>query len=526
MAGKVYGIDYNLIMDWQFKTYGDKLREWSELYPKKVAIIDENEELTYYQLKERVFSTAIHLLKLGICKGDRIILQLPNCNEFVVAAFALFEIGAIPIMLLPAHREHEIGKIIELAQPVAYITYNNFLSFNYGDMARKLQQGTEIKFIIDNIDSVSKRYSHEELSKFLYEKPVFSDTAMLLLSGGTTGIPKLIPRTHGDYIYTNYKLAKRCQLSEDSVYLAVLPAPHNFPWGNPGILGTLSVGGTVIMSQYASPDIAFLLIEKYSVTFTSLVPALLSMYLEVIEWDDTYDISSLQFVMVGGSFLEKGIAGKVYSLLGCKLVNIYGLAEGLNTCTSLTDTKEVVISTQGKPISEFDEIRIIDEEGNEVPNGEYGELITRGPYTLQGYYKLPEINKERFTEEGFFCTGDKARISKDGNIQVIGRVREQINRAGEKIIPSEIEEYICEHQDIRECVVVGLPDNILGTRTCACVITDNNDLTHDEIRGFLESKGVTKYKIPDQLEIMDFWPLTAVNKIDKDQIVKDLMKRV
>jgi len=517
--------EYEKIKDWEFTTYGEKLREWSEIYGDRVAAVEGNEELTYLGMKDKCFAISAYLIKLGIKKGDRIIIQLPNSIEFIISAFALFEIGAIPIMLLPAHREKEIEKIIELSEPVVYITKDVFANFSYGTMADELCKKCNVNYVIKNIKELSEIHNPNELFSLQYEKPTYKDAAMLLLSGGTTGVPKLIPRTHGGYIYTNNMLAKRCKLNKESIFLVVLPAPHNFPWGNPGILGTLGKGGKVIMSHLASPDEVFPLIEKHGVTFTALVPSLISIYLEVLEWDDTYDISSLEFVMVGGSVLEKSIAKKIMPMMKCKLVNIYGLAEGLNCCTSLDDTDEVILTTQGKAISEFDEIIIVDENNIEVPIGEFGEVITRGPYTFTGYYRLPEVNKDQFTEEGFFCTGDKARITEEGDVQVVGRVREQINRAGEKIVPSEVEEYICEHEKVRECIVIGIPDKILGFRSCACVITDDECLSLEEVREYLRNKGVTEFKIPDQLEIIDFWPLTAVNKVDKDKLVQNIIER-
>lgn len=519
-------LNYQEINEWEFATYGEKICQWAKEYGDRVAVAEGENEITYQELKSKSFLIAEYFLELGIRKGDRIIVQLPNTISFIVSVFALFVVGAIPVMLLPAHRKKEISSIMKLAEPTAYITSDMDKSFDYKGMAEELTSHISgVKNLIYDsvITEMMNRTYTQELK--VYEKPSYDDIAMLLLSGGTTGVPKLIPRTHGDYIYTNNMLAKRCELNEDSVFLAALPAPHNFPWGNPGILGTFSRGGKVVMAKSASPDEVFPLIQKHRVTFSALVPALVGMYLEVLEWDDSCDISSLEFIMVGGSVLEKNIARKIKTMMGCVLVNIYGMAEGLNCCTSLHDTEDVIIDTQGKAISEYDIIKIVDEEGNEVPSGEYGELITKGPYTLKGYYKLEEVNRVQFTKDGFFCSGDKARVRNDGNLEVVGRVREQINRAGEKITPSELEGYICEHSEISECVVVGIPDKILGQRICACIITDNEEMDLGKLREYLQNNGVTEYKLPDQLEIMLTWPFTAVGKIDKEKLVEYIKQK-
>jgi yersiniabactin salicyl-AMP ligase len=505
---------------WEHLSLGEHLREWAKKYKDKIAIIEGDKRLTYMEFDLKVDQLSIKFINMGIKKGDRVVVQLPNTISFVVNCFALFRVGAIPILALPANREHELDGIFELAQPLAYIIPESYLRFDYRNMAHSLAEKNPcVKNIIVDDNNLSGLSGHDSNNVSLnYLQPSYRDTAFLLLSGGTTGTPKLIPRTHSGYIYNVKIAAKRCRLNSESIYLTVLPSAHNFPFGNPGILGTLSVGGKVVMCRTSSCDEVFPLIEKEKVTITALVPALMNLWLEVLEWDDSYDISSLKIVQVGGAMLGENVARRIVSEMSFKLQQVYGIAEGLICCTSLDDSDDIICSCQGRALSEYDEMKIVDENGEEVENGSYGELLVRGPYTIRGYYKLPEQNSKSFTEDGYYRTGDKAKITLDGNIQLGGRIKEQINRAGEKIMPSEVEFCLCMHSDINEAAVIGVPDEDLGERSYAYLITEGRKLKNIEIHEFLKGVGLAQYKIPDQIEYIDFWPLTNVGKINKQRL--------
>ncbi|SFR83486.1 salicylate synthase [Anaeromicropila populeti] len=510
---------------WEKTNFGDQLNQWSQKYKERVAIVEGDRTITYEELNEKADEMAYGFVQMGIKKGERVIVQLPNRISFMTVFFALSRVGAIPVFVLPAHREAEITKIIELAKPVAYIIPDEYMGFQYVEMAKTIVDKTEtVKYLIvdGNVDGCYKLSDIKGIKTALVA-PSHRDIAVLLLSGGTTGIPKLIPRTQTDYWYNVKMAAGASSLNESSVYLAVLPIAHNFAFGNPGVLGTLSVGGKVVMSYSTSPDEVFPLIEKEKVTITALVPSLVSLYLEVLEWDDENDLSSLALLQVGGALLEETIARRIHTEMKCKLQNVFGTAEGLICFTSPEDTEDIVCTCQGKPISDADEIKIVDEMGNDVQQGEYGELLARGPYTIRGYYRAPEVNKSCFTEDGFYYTGDRARITREGNLQMGGRVREQINRAGEKIMPAEVEGFLCTHDEIQEAVVIGIPDKNLGHRSCAFLITRNQDLTIDEVHNYLRNMGVAQYKMPDQLSCIDAWPLTKLGKIDKKKLEESAM---
>ncbi|MEY8352009.1 AMP-binding protein [Lachnospiraceae bacterium 54-53] len=513
---------YEALDGWEKMTFCEHLKRWSRSFPEKTAIISGNETLTYQELEKRAEHTAFHLRELGICEGDHVILQLPNRISFVVYLFALSWLGAVPIMALPAHREAELNGIAEIARPSAYIGADKYLGFSYRKMADNLQN--KYSFIKNVILDGEESHTWGTGSRPAVFEPRNTDpygTAILLLSGGTTGVPKLIPRTHADYMYDAKKASERCGLDERTIFLAVLPVPHNFSLGNPGILGTLMNGGTVVMASSTSPDEVFPLIEKHGVTVMPLVPSLVSLYLEVLEWDDSCDLTSLKTIWVGGAMFEEKTARRVKTDFGCRLQQVFGTAEGLNCFTALDDPEDIACTCQGRPISEADEMKIVDENGMETEPGCYGELLIRGPYTIDGYYKLPEANRKYFTGDGYYRTGDRAMITTEGNLRMGGRIVEQINRAGEKIMPAEIEGYLIGHEDILEAAVIGVPDEELGHRICAFLKTrDDVSMTLKEVTEFLKRMGTAQYKLPDQVEIIGAWPLTSVGKINKKALVQ------
>jgi yersiniabactin salicyl-AMP ligase len=512
---------------WAPLTLGDQLKLWAAKYNDRAALIEDDIRLSYSELDRKADELASGLLKLGIRKGKNVVVQLPNRISFIITCFALFRIGAQPVLALPAQRETELDGIFSLAKPVAYIVPDTFLGFDYKEMAeRLLEKHPCVKFIItDGTSENGRRLADIAMPPVTMASPSPTDTALLLLSGGTTGTPKLIPRTHMDYAYNAKACAMRCRLTPESVYLAVLPVSHNFPLCCPGILGTLSAGGKVVLCRTTSCDEAFPLIEKERVTITALVPALVKLWLEELEWNTGIDISSLEVLQVGGSMLDENLAKRIMPAMQCKLQQIYGMAEGLICCTSLHDPEHIILTCQGRPISPEDEIRIVDEKGNEVPTGEFGELLVRGPYTIRGYYRMPDRGFRDFTPDGFFRSGDRARITPEGNIHIGGRVKEQINRAGEKITPAEIESYLCSHPEIDDAILIGIPDENLGERSCACLITDNRGITLTDIHRFLTDRGVARYKLPDQIEHVDFWPLTNIGKVDKSKLKEQVMQQ-
>jgi 2,3-dihydroxybenzoate-AMP ligase len=358
-------------------------------------------------------------------------------------------------------------------------------------------------------------------------RPDSRDVAVFLLSGGTTGLPKLIARTHDDYAYNALASAQVADLDAGTRYLVSLPAGHNFPLACPGILGTLLAGGQVVTLPSPEPVRAFATIAAAGITHTAVVPAVAGRWLEHAAASSNGQLASLRVLQVGGARLADELARQVEPVLGARLQQVFGMAEGLLNYTRLDDPEEVICTTQGRPLSPADEVRIVDENDTDVPAGEPGLLITRGPYTLRGYYRAPEHNARSFTAGGWYRSGDICRRTRDGNLIVEGRDKDMINRGGEKVSAEEVENLVYRLPAVSQVAAVAMPDPVLGERVCLYVVTrPGADLTLEQIRQSMEDAGVARYKLPEHLVLTGSLPATKVGKIDKKALRSDIAQRL
>lgn len=503
---------------WKGETFGSMLRERAKKHGSRIALTGGDRSLTYAELDIQVDRLAAGFQKLGIKKMDRVVIQLPNIVEFFEVCFALFRIGALPVYALPSHRSNEINYFCEFTEAVAYIIPDKHSGFDYRTLARGAQgkNDTLLNVIVagDSEEFIGLESLYGEPADLVETNVQPSDVAFLQLSGGSTGLSKLIPRTHDDYIYSLRLSADICGINQDSIYLAVLPIAHNFPMSSPGTLGTLYGGGRVVLSPGPSPDEAFPLIEKYGATITALVPPLALRWLEAVSTRN-YDLSSLQVLQVGGAKFSAEAARRVGPVFQCVLQQVFGMAEGLVNYTRLDDPEEIVVNTQGRPMSELDEIRVVDEEDRDVAPGEVGTLLTRGPYTICGYYNAPAHNEKAFTKDGFYRTGDLVSLNSSGYLTVEGRDKDQINRGGEKIAAEEVENHLLAHTSVHDAAIVSMPDDYLGERSCAFVIPRGETPKARELKQFLKDRGLASYKIPDRVEFVETFPKTPLGKVSK-----------
>ncbi len=504
---------------WEGRTLGALLRGWGEAYGDRTALVAGEERFSYVQLTARVDRLAAGLAERGVRQGDHIVVQLPNVPELITVSFALFRLGALPIMALPAHRRSEISYLCEFSGAVGYVVADRSQGFDYRELASEVQDECptlEQVFVAGDAGEFVA-LSDVDSDPIELPEPDAGDVALFLLSGGTTGAPKLIPRTHDDYAYNLRVSGEIAGLDGDSVYLAALPVAHNFALGCPGVLGTLHAGGRAVLALMGSPDETFPLIERERVTFSALVPPLVLMWMDAVPYN-SHDLSSLELLQVGGAKLGVEPARRVRSTLGCTLQQSFGMAEGLLSQTRREDPEGIRRISQGRPISPADEVRVVDGAGKDVRAGQLGQLLVRGPYTIRGYYRAEEYNAAAFTEDGFFRTGDLVRLTPGGNLIVEGRARDFINRGGDKIAADEVEDHLLAHPAVREAALVAIPDEVMGERACACVIPRGRPPTLRELAQFLRGRGLAAYKVPDRLQILDSFPLTGVGKVSKSAL--------
>lgn len=512
---------------WRGETFGGMLRERAKRQGERIAVISGEKNISYAELDNRADRLAAGFQKLGIKKGDRVVVQLPNIIEFFEVCFALFRLGALPVFALPSHRSNEIRYFCEFTEAVAYIIPDNYMEFDYRSLAEEIKHTVPGLHVIVAGNAGRFIALAELYADVLVHPPAVSasDVAFLLLSGGSTGLSKLIPRTHDDYIYCLRVNGEICQLNQESVYLTVLPVAHNYPLSSPGVFGTLYAGGRVVLAAAPSPEEAFPLIEQERVTITSLVPPLALIWLEAVA-ACRYDLSSLKVLQVGGAKFSEEAARRIKPAFGCTLQQSFGMAEGLVNCTRLDDPEAMIVSTQGKPASPYDEIRIVDENDVDVKPGAVGQLLARGPCTIRGYYKAEEYNKKAFTPDGFFRTGDLVSVNEAGYIVVEGRAKDQINRGGEKIAAEEVENHLLAHSAVLDAAIVSMPDDFLGERSCAFVIPRNQAPSAGDLKKFLRERGLAAFKIPDRIEFIDDFPYTPLGKVSKKELRKMIAEKV
>jgi 2,3-dihydroxybenzoate-AMP ligase len=525
-----YAARYRAAGYWEDRSLREEFAAVFARYAARVALLDGDRSYLYSDVDRLSTNCALNLLELGLKPLDRVVVQLPNVAEFVILYFALQKIGAIPIAALVTHRFAEISQFAELSGATTVVTPDRARDFHYTAMVARIQAATPaLKHAVvlgaapagsasltDLIERPATLARHE-LESIVIDP---TDPAVFQLSGGTTGIPKLIPRTHNDYAYNSKVASQVCDVDDSGVLLVVLPIAHNLPLACPGIQGFMFNGGRVVISASTKPEDMCALIERHKVTHLKVVPALLIRLLNDPAVGK-HDLSSLRTIQSGGQRLQPEVR-----LLSRKLIpsafiqENFGMSEGLLMFVRRNDPEDVRLETVGRPVCPDDEVRLLDDDDNVVTPGEVGELCCRGPYTLRGYYGVPEYNARQFTPDGFYRSGDLMRQHPSGNYMVEGRKKDLINRGGEKISAEEIENLILSHPAVKNVACIAVPDPDLGERMCACIILrDGKSLTFEELKAFLVDKEIAKYKLPERMEIMNDFPLSTFGKVSKKDLV-------
>ncbi|MEU2392627.1 AMP-binding protein [Streptomyces sp. NPDC007369] len=424
---------------WRGCTLDNLLRGWALEYGPRTALVQGGTRITYAALNRRVDRMAAGFHLRGLRPGQRVLVQLPNVPEFVITVFALMRVGAVPVLCPLSHRAPEVSHVARVTQAVGYVGPSAYRGFDHTAMAADIAARRPFLRRVFTLDAPGAPSAYggatTDPSGCHYfplgsvdaparPAPAHSaeQVAFFLLSDDAAAEPGVIPRTHDDYAYQARAAAELLSLTEHDVYLAALPAGSGFALGCPGIVGTLSVGGTVVLVEFPEPAACLRAIGRERVTVTSLATETTArLWLDALPAVRA-DVSSLRLVQIGAGPLPRATAARMRSELDCRLQQVFGMPEGVLVLTRPGDPDETVLSTQGRPLSPDDEIRIVGADGQDVPDGEPGELLVRGPYTLRGYYRAPDRNARSFTADGYFRTGRVARRAPDGNLIVAGRL--------------------------------------------------------------------------------------------------------
>ena len=508
---------------WAGITLYDMLLRSVAAAPGHTALVQGTRRLSYAQLRTAIDALAGRLTDLGFRPLDRVVFQLPNSIEFVIAFFALLRIGVIPVLALPAHRREEISHIVAHTKAVGYIVPDVWRGFDYRTLAADMAGlAPSLRHVLVLGEPGSNQISLSGLlapnghgggiANLAAFAPPPDEVALMLLSGGTTGLPKLIPRTHNDYVYNCRQCGTVAGYDAATVFLALLPMAHNYTLGCPGVLGALAHGGTAVIAADTGIESVARLIEAERVTVVSAAVPLIVNWLNA-DLAGHNDLSSLQVMMNGGAKLAPELRRRVEQRFGCAFQESFGTGEGLLNMTRLDDPPEIRFISSGRPISPADEIRIVDEQGNDVAEGAVGELVCRGPYTVRGYYNAPDKDRAAFTNDGYYRMGDMVRRA-GGNLYVEGRLKDIINRGGEKISCEEVENYILGHPKIKNVCIVAMPDATFGEKACAFVIpVAGETIDLDELKTFLLGRDIAKFKLPERLTVVNEFPISPAGKI-------------
>jgi non-ribosomal peptide synthetase component E (peptide arylation enzyme) len=523
---------------WGEQTFGDILDRVADRYPDKEAFVDGVSRLTFSQARDKVHRLAISLMHLGIEPTERVLVQLPNWNEFVYVYFALQKIGAIDVLLIDRYRPYEINHLIRLTGATAWVLPWKYRRTDYLPIIKEvLKESPQMKNVIlarggDQRDYLSlesliedAEQTDKNMTALAQRRPSPMQVAHMGPTGGTTGLPKVVPRTHNDLICSSEYAARAWEMDAKDICLLVGPIGHDLTFTK-GFLGSvLTYGKTVFLDSTDLEDICRT-IEKEKVTALVWVPTL-ARRLVGFEGLVNYDLTTLKKMHCGGGASLPDLIKDIREKLGCTFFNGYGGTEGQTTLTRSDDDLEILYKSVGKPTCPYDSYKVIDRDGKELPANTPGELLIKGPGVFTGYYRNPEENEKMFGKDGYFKTGDVAKMDGNGNVTLVGRIKEMINRGGESISAVEVEKLIADHPDVVLVAVVPMPDPEMGERICAYIQPRPGARLHfDDILSFLKGRKASVLHFPERIELIDAMPFTKAEKIDKRVLVNDIEKKI
>jgi 2,3-dihydroxybenzoate-AMP ligase/mycobactin salicyl-AMP ligase len=529
---------YNKLRWWLGLTLGDLLDKAADVYPDKEAFVDRESRLTFGQAREKTNRLAVGLMELGIAPRDRVLVQFPNWNEFIFAYFAVQKIGAIAVLLIDRYRQYEIGHLIRLTGATSWIVAEKFKKTDYLPIVEDvLKEHPELKnVILARSEGRSRFLSMEKLihdaklgtaniKRLARRRPDPMEVAHMGPTGGTTGLPKVVPRTHDSLVCTMEYAAYAWEVNIHDVCLLAGPVGHDLAFTKGLCSSLFTLGKTVFLDSTDMKDVCET-IEKEKVTTIVWTPTLAKRLLD-FEGLKNYDLSSLRGMHCGGSPSTPEVVKGVREDLHSNFYNGYGGTEGPTTLTRANDSLEMILHTVGKPTCPYDTYKVVSPDGKELPPNTPGELMIKGPGVFTGYYKAPEENAKVFNEEGFFRTGDLARIDEKGIVTLTGRIKEIIKRGGESISATEIEILISSHPDVAIVAVIPMSDPVFGERVCAYIQPKPGaSLSFEKIIAYLKEKKASVLQLPERIEFIETMPFTKAEKVDKKLLREDIERKL
>jgi 2,3-dihydroxybenzoate-AMP ligase len=523
---------------WGNRTIADELHAIASAHPQREAVVALDGRLTYRELDDRTDVLAAGLAGLGLAPGDPVLFQVTNRLGAIVAWYGMLKAGLVPVCTLAAHRGHEISEISRRVGAVAHLVEAGTHGIDLVSFAAEQQHGhptlrhilvlggtadtagTALESLGAGTDPRAARETVEEIQRGIDP----DDVAVFQLSGGTTGVPKVIPRLHAEYWYNAAAYARSWGWSPDTRVAHLIPVIHNA-----GIVcavhGPHSAGACLVLGP-ADLSVSLPLMARERATHVLLGHG---HFKAVSEPGFAAATASLTQVVLSGAKVPPALFDDL-ERRGLWSGQLFGMGEGLFLTTRPGAPREARATTVGTPLSPVDEIRILEPgTGTELRDGEVGELCCRGPYTLRGYFDAAEHNTRAFTGDGFYRTGDLAAVREIGGhryVSIEGRIKDVINRGGEKINAAEVELLLLRHPRITAAAAVAMPDPRLGERTCAYIVAQGEPLTMAEIQQHFAQLQVAKFKWPERIEHLTEMPRTLVGKTDKKRLRSEIAAKI
>ena len=478
--------------------------------PDHVAMKLDDAELTYGRLEQGSARVAGLLRDHGVAPGDRVGIMLPNVPYFAVCYYGVLRAGAVVVPMNVLLKRREVA--FYLADSGAKVMFA-WEGFAPDAQAGADEAGAECLLVVPG--EFEQMLQDTEPAPGLTET-ADDDTAVILYTSGTTGTPKGAELTHANLTRNCAVIGSLLDMGASAVTLGALPLFHSFGQ-TCAMNATIATGGTLTLIPRFDPGKALAVIQRDNVNVFQGVPTMYGAILHHPERDQ-YDLSMLQLCASGGSAMPVELMRGFEAAFGCKVLEGYGLSETSPVASFNHPDRERKAGSIGTPIVGV-EMKVVDDDGHEVPQGEVGEIVIRGHNVMKGYWGRPEATAEAI-RDGWFHSGDLALVDEEGYFFIVDRKKDMIIRSGYNVYPREIEEILYEHPAVREVAVVGIPHDELGEEVGAAVaLKDGARATPDELRDYVREQ-VTAYKYPRHVWLVEDLPKGPTGKILKRQIAR------
>ena len=521
---------------WRSTSLNQVVAEWARAAPERVYVRDGDTALTYAGFADRALRLAVGLRRAGFGAGQRIAVQLPNWTELPLVAAAASRVGLVVVPIMPVYRDDEVAYVLEHSGAVAAVTCTEFRGADHAAMFERLRERCPALRSLyvargdgaagEPLDGLAAAGSIADLEAEAGPDSSPDDGLMIVYTSGTTSRPKGCFHTFNTVRASAATIARNLDYGEDDVQFGPSPITHGTGIVTSVVLPLLA-GATSQLMEVWEPERALRLIEEHRCTAAVTATSFLQMLMAAYD-PDRHDVSSLRRWVCAGSPIPAAVvekAGEVFS--GCRTLSLYGRSENfLTTMCTVRDPAERSVTSDGAA-SDGAVVAVVGADGRELPRGEEGDIAYSGPSHMLEYFRDGEATAALFTADGLSRSGDLGRMDAAGFVRVTGRTKDIVIRGGMNISAREVEEHLQRHPRIAAVAVVGMPDERLGERVCAYVVSAGGaDLSLDDVTAFLRGHRVAVQKLPERLELVAELPMTSVGKVQKHVLRADVARKL